>query len=302
MTRRVLVTGATGFVGQVVCRHLLSSGAHVSAVTRNHASIAGLEALGVHQVHVHDGTMTGMLALMRDARPHATCHLAAEVRGCETPGDIDALITGNLLFGAQLLESLTQYGEGRVLTAGTYWEHYAGDGAVCLYAASKQAYGSLLRYYCEARGLRAISLVLYDTYGPDDRRGKFLQILRDAALTQAPVDATDGHQSLDLVHVDDVAAGFMVALDRLFDATPASQERFAIRTGQTLTLRELADLVGRSMGCAVPVRWGARPMPPRTIMSPPELPVLPGWRPARAVGEALPDLLCGQSAGASPPP
>src|SRR5207247_1687541 len=97
------------------------------------------------------------------------------------------------------------------------WQHFGGEEyhPADLYAATKQAFVDVLRYFVEAAALEVVTLELYDSYGLDDARVKLMPALRRAALDGGRIALTDGRQQLDLVHVDDVVRAYEAAAERL---------------------------------------------------------------------------------------
>lgn len=87
---RVLITGATGFVGGALARRLVRDGAEVHALVRRPVSdpaVVGLSATGVH-AHHHDGTVATMKAIVASAAPEVVFHLATNFVGTHTEADV----------------------------------------------------------------------------------------------------------------------------------------------------------------------------------------------------------------------
>ncbi|MBN1557217.1 MAG: NAD(P)-dependent oxidoreductase [Lentisphaerae bacterium] len=279
----VLVTGGTGFVGSHLVRRLAEAGAPVHLVVREGSDRAVLGKAGARvHAHVHDGTLEGMAAIVSAVNPGCVYHLASCFVAEHRPEDVPALIRSNLAFGAQLLEAMAGAGCTRLVNTGTAWQHYgnAAYDPVNLYAATKQAFEDLLAFYAAGRKFRIITLQLFDTYGPGDRRRKLLRVLLDAAASGAPVDMTEGGQRLDLVHVDDVAEAFRLAGDRT-EALPAgTHEVYGVATGRPRSLREIVEIFQAARGASVHVRWGRRAYREREAMQPwTGYATLPGWAP-----------------------
>lgn len=184
-------------------------------------------------------------------------------------------------------------GRTRIVSTGTYWQHYENKdySPVCLYAACKEAFEKILQYYVEAFGIQAITLVLFDTYGASDRRGKLFSLLYEAAVSRTPLDMTPGEQLVDLVHVDDVANAYRVAAERLMTAHGTVNDTFAIGSGSPLRLRDLVAIYSDVTGLDVPIRWGGRAYRQREVMSPwSRGHRLPGWTSKIDMGRGLRDL------------
>lgn len=275
---RVLVTGATGFVGRHLVRRLIVEGNLVHAVVRPGSDVSVLPAAA--HVHRYDGDIAQLRHMVALAAPDATLHLASFFRAEHSAEDIAPMVTANLLFATQLVDVATDLGYRDFLNIGTTWQHYRdGDyDPVCLYAASKQAFETMAEFYVRARGLRLLTLKLNDTYGADDPRGKLVAALLRAARGGESVALSPGEQVLDLLHVDDAVAAILIALARL-RAGAAKAESFVALSGERLSLRDLVACVERITGRKLNVAWGARPYRPREVMEPWRGGVpLPGWR------------------------
>lgn len=293
--RKALVTGVTGFVGWHVTRRLLIDGWAVEAVVRSSSRTGQLEALraGV-KVHVHDGTAETMGRIVRAAGPDAVFHIAANTEGKGDPADVMPVLEANVVFGTQLLAAMATEGVQRIVCTGTHWQHFNNEtyNPVSLYAACKEAFEKILRYYVEDRNIRAISLTLFDTYGRQDRRPKLFNLLAEAASTGVPLRMSPGEQILDLVNVDDVAEAYCVAAAMLESGNSPGYRSYAIRSGAPIPLRELVALYSEALGKPVPVLWGGRPYRTREVMVPwSGGETLPGWRPRIGLREGIKTLV-----------
>jgi nucleoside-diphosphate-sugar epimerase len=276
-------------VGSHVARHLADAGWEVHAVVRP-ATLAGGFA-GVR--HVHDGGTEGMTAIVGESRPDVVFHLASLFIAEHRPDQVAPLVESNLLLGTQLAEAMRAHGCTRLVNTGTAWQHYHGEDyhPINLYAATKEAYLDVLRYYQEAAGLRVVTLELYESYGPGDPRPKLMTALIKAASQGGTLALTDGKQRLDLVHVKDIARAFQRAAERLLADEAEPDERWAVRTGQPRTVREIVELVGRAAGMPLEAEWGVRKYRARELMEPPERPTLPGWSAEVPLDSGIRELL-----------
>jgi nucleoside-diphosphate-sugar epimerase len=266
-----LVTGATGFIGSHLTRELLLDGWTVHVVTRPSSRLDELEAaLERISVHPHDGSTEGLFGIIAAARPQVVFHLASLFLPQHTPNDVVPLIQSNVLFGTQLVEAMTAHKVHYLVNTGSFTQHYE-DRAYSpagLYAATKQAFEDILQYYAEATPLRAITLQLFDTYGPGDPRPKLFNLLREAAQRGQPLAMSPGEQLLEPVYIDDVVAGFVQAASLLLTNEVAGHESYSVGTGQRYTLREIVTMFQDQLGTSIPVRWGGRSYRSREMMVP----------------------------------
>lgn len=278
-----LVTGATGYIGSRLVRLLLEDGWQVNALVRPTSSLQLLQPyLRRINCYIHDGSMSGMLKLIESAKPTVVFHLAAVAMSEHRPEDIDPLLNGNLLFSTQLVEAMSRCDIRNIVNTETFWQRYSGKNysPVCLYAATKQAFRDILTYYVESGRINAISLVLYDTYGPDDPRAKLFFHLKQAMQTMQEIDLTPGEQIVDMTHVDDVVAAYLRAGAMLWNESQEGFHTYAVSSGQRMTLKQLVELVISETGIPLLPNWGKRPYRAREVMEPWIGEPLPGWQPS----------------------
>lgn len=296
---KALVTGATGFIGGHLVHELYQRGWTVHVVIRPESKPEILTELqDVATIHVYDGSLSTLQKIMTETRPDTVFHLASLFLAEHRPDDVERLIKSNLLFSTQLTEAMVQAGVWQLVNTGTSWQHFEGRtySPVNLYAATKQAFEAILAYYVEASPLRAITLKLYDTYGPGDRRQKLFHLLRQVAERQEPLVMSPGEQLIDLVHVDDVLHAFVLAADLLRKGMVAEHDTFAVSSGTPLRLRDLVELYGKLLGHDLPIVWGGRPYRNREVMTPWHTgTVLPGWKPQITLEAGLREFIAENS-------
>lgn len=277
---KILLTGATGFIGSQLARRLVAQGHELAIVVRPESKLDILQAvLPSIQLHVYDGSYPSLVRALESAQPELVIHVASLFLAQHKTEDVSRLIESNLNFPAQLLEAMSQLGIRQLINTGTSWQHYQNQAynPVNLYAATKQAFEALLGYYVEAHGFKAITLKLCDTYGPGDTRPKLFSLLRKTAKSGETLRMSPGEQLLDLVYVDDVLDAYLLAMTRMPEVNKS--ECYAVTNPSRLSLRELVQIYSETVGRPVNVQWGGLPYRPREVL---ELwtdhGVVPGWQ------------------------
>lgn len=242
---RVLVTGASGFIGRTLVPHLVGLGCPVETLGRMESA----------------GGAAGLVGRIVAAEPAVIIHLATQFVAGHDVEDIPDLVRANVEYGTLVAEAAAQ-ANARLLNIGSAWQHFGGRAydPVSLYAATKQALSAIIDYYAAVRGLDSREVVLFDTYGPGDLRPKLVPSLLRAARTGRPLEMSDGNQLIDFTFVEDVARG--IALVALADEAPASS---VLRSWQPITVRDLVATMEQAIGREVPVTWGVRPSRPREM-------------------------------------
>ena len=298
---RALVTGGTGYIGSNLIRRLVKDGWRVAALVRKEDPCSALAAVRSEvTVFEYCGTTKGMMRVLSLSRPEVVYHLASYFRAEHEPRDIEGLIASNVLFGTQLMECMIAVGADRLVNTGTSWQHYLDMdySPACLYAATKQAFEAIIQFYVEAHGLKAITLKLLDTYGPDDPRPKLIPLLSRAAESNEIIDMSPGEQALDLVHIEDVVTAFLRAAEYLSDLTAGTHKFFAVRTGESHRVKDIAAMYERVAGVLLPLRFGGKSYRKREVMVPwMGGRTLPGWHATTSLEEGISKLLRNAEAG-----
>ena len=148
-----------------------------------------------------------------------------------------------------------------------------------LYAATKQAFIDMARYYTDVFGIRFCTLKLCDTYGPGDPRPKIFKLFKDCSESGEVLKMFPGEQLLDILYISDVVSGFCRLVELLASDTQLG-EQYVLSSGEQRSLRSLAASFERISGRPLPVEWGGRPYRDREVMVPWRGPLLPGWKPS----------------------
>ena len=297
MEIRVLITGVTGFVGQHIANKLVEQGCVVHGIVRKYSDreiVQKLETVGVC-IHYYQEDDDNLRDIVANANPQVVLHLASLFLAQHNYNDITGLIQSNILFGTRLVDAMVQRGVYALVNTGTSWQHHENEAynPVCLYAATKQAFESILMYYQKTTHLKLITLKLFDTYGPNDKRKKLLNLLSAAAWSGETLAMSPGEQFLDLVYIDDVVDAFCLAIERLLHDEVKSVETYAVSSERLLRLKDLVAICEETWGKRISVDWGKRPYRHREVMMPwRNFAVLPGWKARVVLENGLLQLKC----------
>lgn len=260
---RVLVTGASGFIGRQVVPLLAQRGYEVHAVSRREPAPEPAQG----RVFRHACNLlseAAAAALMREVAPTHLMHFAWYVE----PGRFWSAME-NLDWVAaslRLFRRFAECGGRRAVLAGTCaeydWSHEtlseAGTPVAprTLYGAAKDGLRRIIESAARQSGAGAAWGRIFFLYGPHEPAGRLVPSIISGLLAGQPVACTHGRQLRDFMHVADAAEGFVKVMESAWEG-PVN-----IASGETVPVAEVARTLGRLMGRPELVQLGARPSDP----------------------------------------
>ena len=289
------MTGATGYIGSHVLKYLLSKGWEIHVIADPRFGYENIkEVLSQIDVFEYDGSIESLCDYFQKVKADVVFHLAAAVITNYTPTQVSILVQSNIQFGTEILEAMKASSTKMFIGTGSYWQNFNGDdyNPVDLYAATKEAFEKILKYYTEVEGLRAITLRLFDVYGTDDNRPKLWNIIKQKAGTDEVLNLSKGEQYLDMVFISDVCMAYEQAFVLLRDTINLRNEVYGVYSNKRKTLKEIVEIYRSIIGKPICINYGGKPYKKREVMSPTErLIMLPGWNPKVSLEDGLRKVL-----------
>jgi nucleoside-diphosphate-sugar epimerase len=233
---RILVTGATGFIGSHVVRELLARGHDPHALARPGSSLHRLADIR-DRISIVEGDLdvpSTAERVITDVQPAAIVHLAWYAEPGRYAHDVAANLA-SLRASTRVLEAALRGSCPRVVLGGTCLEN--GDGPTrSIYQACKRAIHEVAAGFGDPGPSVACGHVFY-LYGPGEDERRVVPTVIRALLRSEPVPTTDGAQERDYLHVADVAAAFCTL------AETAVRGGIDICSGSTVRLRDVFDII-----------------------------------------------------------
>jgi len=288
---KILVSGATGYIGSNLVKELATREYQVYAIARKEP---GIKLPGINYIE-YDGTYSSLVKALGDLKIEVILNLATHFCVNHSKEDLDKLIDANLRLGLHLLEFSTEFGVGLFVTASTYAQSIDGSSynPQNLYAATKQSFEDLLHYYSiTSKGTKYITLELSDTYGPSDPRRKFINLAIQACRADETFKMSPGEQQISYIYIDDVVNGFLSCLE-LFNSGGLKQgEKYCLCSDEIYTLNELVRMIWEINKKKPEIINGFYPYREREIMKlTRRYPKLPGWTAAVSIREGIAKLM-----------
>jgi nucleoside-diphosphate-sugar epimerase len=290
--KRVLITGASGFVGRHCIPHLQEHGYEVHAVSRTRSISTNVVW---HRVDLLDARAT--TALIRKVEPHALLHLAwyAQPGAFWEANENFEWLTASI----QLFREFADAGGERLIGVGTCAE-YDWSGGHCeerrtpcvpatLYGACKHSLYLLSEAIARRENISTAWARMFFLYGPYEHSDRFIPSVIRALLQDEPAPTTSGEQERDFMHVDDVASALVSLMDSAVEG-PVN-----IASGSPVRLRDIALNIGRTLNRERLLAIGALPSranePPLLTASTERLNYEVRWHPRRSLGTGLADTI-----------
>jgi nucleoside-diphosphate-sugar epimerase len=285
----VLVTGATGYVGKEFVRAYCNT-YDIVVLARGASDTKDLEPLRCVVRKYKSFADIDNIFLEFDIS--GVVHFASSVIVEHKPKDIDGLIESNIKFGTLLLEACKKNTTRWFINTGTLWQNYKNNdyNPVNLYAATKEAFEKIAKYYTETSSLVFTTIKLCDTFGPNDSRDKIFNLWDKHSKSGEVLAMSKGEQIVDILYIEDVVAGFGAMIEHLKknNYTEFNNKCYVITSRQRMTLKELSELFQKMTNRKLNINWGDRPYRSREVMVPYEKgEILPEWRQKYSLEEAI---------------
>ena len=294
---KILMTGVTGFIGHHLGERFVADGHEVHAIVRPtskvHELSENLRANVKFHVHDRDNTLLDIVTdlCVENNRPDVVFHLATNFKTAHRFEDIQSLIQTNITFGTELLDAMAANNLNNFVNAGTFEQTVDYNlSPVNLYAATKDCFEGIVKFYVASRNLKCIGLRLSDTYGTDDKSGRLLGRLRNSFLTGEGLKLSHEGSLVDLVYIDDAVEAFVAAGKLLAASKYDYCGTYDVGAARPVTLgdvvRTFEDVAGKKLSIEWLGRYTSTPL--RGVPK-----FLPNWRPTTTLRDGIKKFLSG---------
>lgn len=279
---KVLVTGATGFIGQNLIDALIDLDYEVHCIVRANSDVSVLNSSV--KIYRHSGEIECLQNYFKQEQFTGVIHLASLFLAAHQDKDIENLVDSNITFGVKLLEASVESNVQWFINTGTFWQHFENQAynPVNLYAASKEAFEVMAKYYSQTSNMIFTTIKLNDTFGPNDTRNKVFNLWAKIAKSGEVLEMSEGEQIIDISYIKDVVKAYLLLIEHLMSENKKSfnERSFVVTNSEKMTLKELSLIFEEATNSKLHIKWGGRPYRDREVMQPfNKGEVVPTWKP-----------------------
>ena len=284
---KVLITGASGFLGTHLVERLAAAGAHLHLVSRSRAP-AGLPGCW-YQQDLSDSR--GTEELVRRVEPELVFHLTSESRGGTELDNVLPTFRNDLACAVNCLVAAARVRCRRMVITGSLEEpdwrsSLRSPGLMSLtpYAVAKGVTRLYAEFFATAYGLPLVTLIPFMTYGPRQKPFKIVPYTILTLLAGEQPRLSSGKRLVDWIYVDDVIDCFVAAgTTRGIDGMT-----FEVGSSELVSIVSVANLIASLIPGNKGILFGAEPDRGHDRVSNTTLAVqYLGWRPRTALRQGL---------------
>jgi UDP-glucose 4-epimerase len=266
--KRVLLTGACGFIGSHLARRLIDEGAEVHILIKKDSNQFRLRDISKNIFSWHGDILDyqSICTCLSAARPYIIFHLAALLNVKRDPALIEPMIETNMNGTLNLLRAVIseEIGIESFVNTGSAEEYGNGpipfiedqrEMPVSPYSASKVAGTHFCQMLHRSIGLPVVTLRPFLVFGPGQDNGMFIPSLIKHCLGGRDFSMTEGNQTREFTYVDDIVEAYILAAQ----CPRAHGEVINIGSGIEYRIRDVAERVVNKMGNPIRLLIGALP-------------------------------------------
>ena len=207
--KKILITGATGFVGSNIFLNLKDKSNIYLLIRRKKAKKINLSFFKKKKniKIIFFGDYGELRKKLKKIKVDIIIHCATHYIKFHKNSDISKIIESNIIFGSILIENLKNLKAKKFINFTTVWENYNGikNNSFNLYSTSKTLFRKLLEFSRKKnKNIKFYNLFISDTYGADDKRVKLINVLKKNYKKNKITKIISKNLYINLINIKDI--------------------------------------------------------------------------------------------------
>lgn len=250
MREKILLTGATGFLGSHMLKRLIKVGEDVVILIRENSNTERINDLKGFSVFIMNQQFSNIDDLYKTHNINTIIHLATEY-GRNSP--YSSVLRSNALFPIRLIELADKNNLKLFINTDSFSSKFQDSSYLKEYISSKKIFKEYLKSLLH---LQVFSLQLEHVFGEFDSKGKFVTFLLESMLSnQKSIKLTEGNQKRDFIYVSDVVDAYMIVLKS--KNILENYKEFEVGRGVSLTVKEFVSKIHSIIGSNTDLLFGS---------------------------------------------
>lgn len=285
---KILLTGATGFLGSEILKALLKKKYEVVILKRTFSDISRIQnelndciSYNIDTVNLEEVFINNNIKGIIHA---ATLYGRGDFR-------ISEIISSNLIFPIQLIELGIKYNVDFFINSDTFFTpNIELPEGLKVYVSSKKQFVDYAHYLINTSNLIFLNVYLEQLYGPSDNPTKFIPTIIKSLLANQPIlEMTEGTQKRDFVYISDAVSAYVLILENA-DKLNKKYVEYGLGSGSSISIKEVTTRIKNITNSKTDIKFGKIPFRNNEIMESKanitELSLL-GWKPEMSIEKGI---------------
>mgnify|MGYP001610403374 CR=1 FL=1 len=271
MTKKILIAGATGFIGSRLVHELLANKFEVVILKRSIEDTTRIKK-DLKKLKFFDTDKTDFTTIFNEQKIDFVINLVTNF-GRGEANQPSQIAETNIIYGLKLIEASVEGGAECFFNVDS-----ALNPDVNLYSYTKRVFRDIIKKHFKRR-IKIFNCRLEHVYGENDDLFKFIPMAVSKLKKNEDLDMTDGKQKLDLIYVGDCVSAFIFLINNA-DKYKSSFSKFEIGTGKTISLGRFIKKIKEKLNSKSKINFGSvKYRSDEQMYSRADIKTVAGWRP-----------------------
>lgn len=259
---KILLTGATGFVGSYVLEGLLADGHTLYVAKRSFSKVDRIESF-LKDCKTYNVDQVPLERIYKENSIECLVHCATYYGRSDKEYIKNA--ESNLFFPLKVMSYGIEYGVKNFVNTDSFFcnqikseQDLGKEFYMSGYTLAKEQFRQWGRVLSTKHGINFTNLKLEHVYGEKDDINKFIPyVIEQCRNNVHTLDLSEGNQERDFVYVKDVANAYRVVVNSLKCQTTKGYVEYGVGTGRVWKLKEFVEIIHKALGSGTILNWGA---------------------------------------------